>query len=31
MATEGSDLVVNEEIYNQFVELSGAENKRSVV
>ena len=29
-ATEGSDLVVNEEIYNQFVELSGAENKRSV-
>ena len=29
-ATEGSDLVVNEEIYNQFVELSGAENKRSI-
>jgi len=29
-ATEGSDLIVNEEIYNQFVEISGAENKRSI-
>ena len=29
-ATEGSDLIVNEEIYNQFVELSGTENDKSV-
>ena len=29
-ATEGADIVVSEEIYNQFVEVSGAKNKKSI-
>ena len=29
-ATEGADIIVSEEIYNQFVEVSGAKNKKSI-
>ena len=29
-ATEGADIIVSEEIYNQFVEISGAKNKKSI-